>query len=340
MHLILPYAASAALDLPSAVAGLQLPNLQALLQRLTLVDRIDDHDALRPHMPHERVHARALGWPEEEPWPWAAWQMSQISAHGLAHNTTASSDATQLASTAQAWLTPCHWQVGMDQVMLLDPAALALRDEESQALMAAVQPLLQEDGLALHWHDALHWHARGELLQDLPAASLERVIGQNLRHWLQAGSAGSAARTLSRLQSEVQMLLYHHPVNEAREAQRLPTVNAFWLHGAGGLPASQHAQAQGPNRTHADPIHLRTDLRDSARQGHTAAWQAAWQALDRSAVAELLAHAQKGGAVTLSLCSEVRAITLESRPLSWTQRLRRRLQALRVADLLQNLITP
>lgn len=328
MHLILPYAASLALDTPSALAGLQLPNLQGLLQDLSLVDRLDPPEALPPHMPHERLLARALGWPEDGPWPWAAWLTAQAGP----------SEALQApAASAQAWLTPCHWQVGMDQVVLLDPASLMLTDEESQTLMAALQPLLHEDGLLLRWHDALHWHASGDLLQDLPTASLDRVIGQNLRHWLLAGSPGSAARTLSRLQSEVQMLLYHHPVNEAREARRLPTVNAFWLHGAGRLPAT--LQPADPSAK-ATRIELRADLRESARQGDTAAWQATWQALDRSAVAKLRAHAQGGGAVTLSLCSEDRAHTFETRPLPWTQRLQRRLRPLRVADILQDLIAP
>ena len=328
MHLILPYAASLALDTPSALAGLQLPNLQGLLQDLSLVDRLDPPEALPPHMPHERLLARALGWPEDGPWPWAAWLTAQAGP---------SEALRPPAASAQAWLTPCHWQVGMDQVVLLDPASLMLTDEESQALMAALQPLLHEDGLLLRWHDALHWHACGDLLQDLPTASLDRVIGQNLRHWLLAGSPGSAARTLSRLQSEVQMLLYHHPVNEAREARRLPTVNAFWLHGTGRLPAT--LQPADPSAK-ATRIELRADLRESARQGDTAAWQATWQALDRSAVAKLRAHAQGGGAVTLSLCSEDRAHTFETRPLPWTQRLQRRLRPLRVADILQDLIAP
>lgn len=328
MHLILPYATSPALDMPSALAGLQLPNLQALLQGLSLVDRAVEPETPSPLMPHERLLARALGWPEDGPWPWAAWQ--------IAHAGRAT-DYSPSATVAQAWLTPCHWQVGMDQVLLLDPASLLLADEESQALMAAVQSLLHEDGLQLRWHDALHWHASGALLEHLPTASLDRVIGQNLRHWLLAGSPGSAARTLSRLQSEVQMLLYHHPVNEAREARRLPTVNAFWLHGTGRLPAT--LQPADPSAK-ATRIELRADLRESARQGDTAAWQATWQALDRSAVAKLRAHAQGGGAVTLSLCSEDRAHTFETRPLPWTQRLQRRLRPLHVADILQDLIAP
>lgn len=329
MHLIIAYAASSALDLSTALADLQLPRLQAMLQGLQPVDTLDCPQA--PQLAHEQMLARSLGWPDEGPWPWAAWQC--LGQQAGSAPTPAASPTDPLATEAQAWLTPCHWQVGMDQVLLLDPASLALSDEASQALMAAVQPLFDADGLQLRWHDALHWHVRGALLDDMPTASLERVTGQNLRHWLQAGAPGNARRTFARLQSEVQMLLYHHPVNEAREARRQATVNAFWLHGAGRLRTAT-APAEDP------PCALRLDLRDSARHGDSAAWQAAWQALDADAVAALLIEARRGGRVRLSLCSEDRAHSFETRPLSWTERLHRRLRPLRVADTLQALITP
>ena len=318
MHLIIPYAASETLG-PAAWSGLPLPRLQALLQGLQLTRVLDKHEAQPPHMPHERLLAQALGWADDGPWPWAAWH-SVLQGHSH--------------PTPQAWLTPCHWQVGMDQVVLIDPTALQLTDAESQALMAAVQPLLQEDGLQLHWQDALHWHARGDALQAFATASLDRVIGQNLRHWL---PQGPTARTLSRLQSEVQMLLYHHPVNEARESRRQLTVNAFWLHGAGRLP-----DATGPAATQTGSAwpDMPMALRESARRGDVTTWQAAWQTLDQTAVADLLAHWQRTGQATLSLCSEDRAHTFEARPMPWHQRLKRRLQPLGVADTLQALITP
>jgi hypothetical protein len=44
------------------------------------------------------------------------------------------------------------------------------------------------------------------------------------------------------LLNEIQMALYQHPVNTAREARGAPVVNSLWPWGAGALPAS----AQGP----------------------------------------------------------------------------------------------
>jgi hypothetical protein len=59
----------------------------------------------------------------------------------------------------------------------------------------------------------------------------------DLTDWMPLGERAAAFR---RLQNEVQILWHAHPVNTAREARRLPPVNAFWIWGAAGagtLPA-------------------------------------------------------------------------------------------------------
>ncbi len=287
MHCIIAYAASA--HLPSeALDGLPLPRLTALLQRLQPAgfDR-DPEDGRAPAaMPHERAHARALGWDLQAPLPWAAWR-------------THSTD-----TAPQAWITPCHWQVGMDQVFMLDPGTLKLSDEESLALLQMLQPYLQEDGLQVRWHDALHWHAQGPMLAGWPAPSLDRVINANVRPWITAGLPGA----LVRLQSEMQMLAYQHPVNDARLARGQLPVNAFWVHGAGSL------KAQAPA---AGPMQYLDTLRASALRGDVTGWRAAWQAID----AQLPDPDTPG--LQLTLCSESAAQTWQARPQNWLSRMRR-----------------
>ncbi len=303
MHLIIPYAASHAFSGQAALTGLQLPNLQALLALLPRQQVLQDGDETPLHMPHERVHARALGGQPNACWPWAAWHWAQ-SGH-------------QSSTTAQAWMTPCHWQIGMDQVTLLNPDNLHLTDEESQQLLQAMQPFLQEDGLQVTWHSALLWHAQGEMLASLAYASLDRVIGQNVQHWM---PDSPAARPLQRLQSEMQMLLYNHPVNNAREARRQYTVNAFWLHGAGTWLHSQPATDAA--------LTVWPDLRTSALHGDVAAWRQAWQRLDETAVADALKHLHRTGQLSLSLCSEHAAHTYNPAPAAWHQRTSRALTRL------------
>jgi hypothetical protein len=296
MHLIIPYAASHALIGPEVWAGLRLPHLQTLLTLLQRQQVLQDPETSPLHLPHERLQAQALGWPLEAPTlPWAAWHLAQQG---------------QSSAEPQAWMTPCHWQVGMDQVVMADPAHLRLSDDESQQLLQAMQPFLQEDGLQVTWHSAWLWHAQGALLAELPTASLDRVIGQNVKDWM---PQHPAARPLQRLQSEMQMLLYNHPVNDAREARRQHTVNAFWLHGAGSLPTTSPTAALPMN----EAVTVSDALRASALHGDLQTWRQTWQQLDATAVADLLQHLKTTGQGTLSLCSEHAAHTYTVAPAAW-----------------------
>lgn len=301
MHLILPHAAS--LQWPaSALNALDLPNLQKLLVGMGLSSRLREPEGERPHplMPHERAEAQARGWPGQGPWPCAALVGDQESA--------------------QAWITPCHWQVGMDQVVMCDPHALQLSDEESQALLLAMQPYLIEDGLRVRWHSALRWHAQGELLEHLAPASLARVSGQNIRPWVMDGSLPGALR---RLQSEMQMLLYHHPVNEAREARGQQVVNSFWLHGAG------RAKPQPSDNT----VECLDSLSAAVRQGDPQAWQSAWIRLDLEVLSAWVGSTTP---LTLTLCSEIAADTYTRTPRPWWRRLLARSDARQTLQALLN----
>jgi len=310
MHLILPFAASHALP-ASALQGLALPRLRQHLAGLLPSGDVFDPQAQHPLMPHERAHAQALGWPADGPWPFAALALQAQDA------------------TPTAWLTPCHWRIGMDRVHMLAPAALGLGEDESQALLQAVQPWLAQDGLQAQWHDALHWRVQGPLLQAVCGASLARVSaggeGVNIRPWITDGRWPPA---LLRLQSEVQMLLYPHPVNEAREARGLPTVNAFWLHGAGALPPLATPTATA---TPSEPVRCLSPLQPAALRGDATAWRAAWQALD----AEL---AQMPALTALTLCSETRARTWRPRPRGLLHTLAQRLRPQREDAALHSLL--
>ena len=304
MHLILSHAASHRWpDADQPV--LNLPHLQQLLGRMRRVQTLTDLEWERPHplMPHERALAQALGWPDAGPWPWAARDTGMAGA--------------------QAWITPCHWQVGMDQVVMLPPEALALTEEESRQLLQAMQPYMAEDGLQLQWHSPMRWLAHGEVLGGIASASLARVSGVNIRPWITDGSLPPALR---RLQSEMQMLLYHHPVNDARTARGQLTVNAFWLHGAGQTASSA-----------ASDVRCIDDLDTAARQGDARAWQAAWQQMDRERLAPL---AQAGADLTLTLCSETAAHTWRTQPQPWHPRLLRRLHPLDANAVLRDLLRP
>jgi hypothetical protein len=159
----------------------------------------------------------------------------------------------------------------------------------------------------LLWGAPTRWYLAHELLTELPTASLDRVIGRNPDMWM---PDRPEAATLRRLMSEVQMLLYQHPVNEAREAAGLPPVNSIWLSGCGLRQVESQPAPQ-----------LVETLRTPALQGDWAGWVQAWQAADAGPVRDLLARAQAGEAVQLTLCGERRAQRYENSRRSWKARL-------------------
>lgn len=293
-HLIIPFAASTSEAARQALTGQALPHLERLLTRLRTTHQIQGEETSLS-MPHERALAHALCLPDDDGrTPWAAWHCLQPGAPALPGQ-----DRTQ----AFAFVTPCQWQVSTDHVTLCDPQALALDEAASRALLAIVSPWFAEDGITLHYDQPTRWVAQGAIFDDLPTASLERVLLRDVRPWM---PPAASARTLHRLHSEMQMLLYTHAFNETRSEQGLPPVNAFWVHGAGAWTGEYRTTQTRPT--------LQDDLRGPALREDWAAWTAAWKALDAGPLASLLQRAEQGQPVRLTLCGERGAVTLESYP--------------------------
>jgi hypothetical protein len=218
--------------------------------------------------------------------------------------------------------------VGTDQVSLLDPAALMLSDAESRAFFDAVAELFTSEGCALHWGSRTRWYVAHERLAGLRCAALDRVVGRNVDRWLggdgQGGAPDAAQRWLRRLQGEVQMLLYTHPLNEARAQRGLLPVNSFWLSGCGV------AQKVG----NAENVRLDDRLRGPTLAADAPGWARAWETLDSSLLADLLRRTDP--ADRLTLCGERAAVTLAPCT-GWWARLRGRLVAPRAHTLLESL---
>lgn len=287
------------IDLPS------LPNLTALLARLVPTGR-DEADAYRLSPPHERALAQALGLSGADGGlPWAAH--------------AAAADGIDTGALAWGLLSPVNWQVGRESLTMGDPAALGLDAARSRAFFDALQPLLAEAGWRLVWGAPTRWYVTHESLTDLCTASLDRVIGRNPDVWL---PDAPAAKPFKRLASEVQMLLYTHPLNAAREACGELPLNSVWLSGCG--------RRQPPRANAAVSVDDR--LRAPALAGDWPAWCAAWQALDAGPLATLRAAVERGEPVALTLCGERSAATFATRttPAPLWQRVRARLAPARV----------
>lgn len=292
-HWIVPFAASLSEPCLHALPRLDeagaLPNLHRLLPRLQEVARIEG-DEYALSMPHERVLARQMDWPDTDgQMPWAHWW--------AAHD-----QVTLDAGLCWGLLSPGHWLMGRDHLTVLDPHTQSLGEAESRALLEAVRPLFEDDGWTLLWGAPTRWYAAHASLQGLPTASLDRVIGRNPDVWL---TDHPQARMLRRLQSEVQMLLYQHPINDQREAAGLSTVNSFWLSGCGpsGLTTRLPAGTQ-----------LESALRQPMLADDMPLWLDAWVHLDATVFGQAVQALEAGHSLCLTLCGERHAVTLAPAP--------------------------
>jgi hypothetical protein len=295
-HWVIAYAApdSEALRaaMNNALDTLYLPNLQKLLRRMACVSKLSTtpEGVSAFLMPHESAPQLMGAWP---------------------------------LLGKEAIMTPCHWQVGMNEVILLNPKELALNENESRQLLSAIQPYFEEDGLQVVYESPLVWRVTGDLLDGLPLASIDRVVGQNIKPWM---PEHQRAKTLQRLQSEMQMLLYQHPVNDERSLKGRWTVNSFWLH--------RRLEQLYPDS--AD-FGVALDLRETVGPFNAKLWQQAWQHLDATLCTSLYQALDQNHEISLSLCSETTWRHYRPQAASWLNKLQRLIQPVSVSQELRAL---
>jgi hypothetical protein len=291
-----------------------LPHLTALLRLLTPAQRqTGSEDSLSPL--HELLQAQALGLQAPDGLlPWATLQALALQLPAAA------------PGQGWAWLTPCHWQANADHVRMADPAHSQISAEESHTVMEALRGFLAEDGVALHGLQDGNWLALGAVFHDLPTASLARASGGAVDHWL---PRQAQAQPLRKLQNELQMLLYAHPVNDARSARGLLPVNSFWVSGTGSLPDGFHPAQSGGTLLGA--------LREPSQRNDATGWTQAMQALDAGPIHALLEQARRGTPIELTLCGETAAQTFTLQPQGLWARISQRFVATDVPALLQSL---
>jgi hypothetical protein len=293
MHLLIPFACVSTHDAHQALQGLTLPHLEKLLRRMTLV-HTDQGDPQSLLTPHERVQARIQG------------QSPALS--------------TPDDDVPRALITPCHWTVNTDHIVMGDPQALGLAETESKALLEAVRPYFEEDDIALEYAEPLQWLARSRLFRGLATASVDRVAGGNIDPWV---PKTAQAAPLRRLQNEMQMLLYTHPVNDARAGRGLQTVNSFWVSGTGALAGGGTATYAAHNFDLTDPLTICSTLRSSALMEDWTTWAEAWQQLDATDCAALLRDVALGQPSSLTLCGDRHALTFHTAPIRFIDKIMR-----------------
>jgi hypothetical protein len=198
--------------LERAVQDLRLPALETLLVRGTIRT-----------CPDEGVEAalcEVMGIPRQQDWPLAPITLEADGGHaGDKH-----------------WLRadPVHLRIMRDRIVLTDSRALNLSSQEATLLTSSIGQHFGDafNPIALH---PQRWYVPFSCPPRLTTTSPSVAMGRAIDPLLPQGDDGVRFRALL---NELQMLLFTHPVNQAREAQGGLTANSLWLWGGGTQPAA------------------------------------------------------------------------------------------------------
>jgi hypothetical protein len=239
LTVVLPFALPAPEFAHELARSLNAPALAALLSR-TSSHRVVPYAHGARALPHEMWLARELGLEQFGQPAFAAAAMRGFGLDPL--------DGTWFI------INPSHIEIARSHLMMPDLRQLPLADAESRALFDAARPYFEESGHALAYGDARTWFMRADQWAGLDTATPDTAVGMNLTDFMPTGAHALAYR---KLQNEIQMLWYTHPVNAARETRRQPPINAFWPWSAATtansksvIPASNVIPARAG--THAD----------------------------------------------------------------------------------------
>lgn len=124
---------------------------------------------------------------------------------------------------------PVHIHIARDHLVLTDPRQLTLTDKDSLALFDIAKPLFAETGHDLRYGNAAFWFLRADDWNELQTATPDAAAGHNIDIWM---PKGTGERDWRKVQNEVQMHWFTHPLNAEREMNGQKPVNSLWLWGA------------------------------------------------------------------------------------------------------------
>ena len=136
------------------------------------------------------------------------------------------------------WLyaAPVHLVLQRDSFSLAAPVPLLLESNESDVLTRAINKHFEADGLMFFWHQNT-WFLSLKTNPNIQTTTPQSVINKDINAFL---PTGEGAMQWAKFQNEIQMLLFDHPINLAREAKRLPAINSIWCYGL-GIIENKHA---------------------------------------------------------------------------------------------------
>jgi hypothetical protein len=246
LEIVLPFALPPRELAPDLIRNLQTPNLARLL---AVSNRAPDQlfDPMAAQLPHE------------------LW----LTGHHAPCHAVAQMQALGLPAQEGFWfiLNPVHFHIARDHLVLTDTRQLALTDESARTLFQLALLEIEAAGLSACYGNAQTWFLRADHWAELQTCSVDAACGHNIDIWM---PRGDMARAWRKLQNEIQMAWFEHPMHQQRQEQSLPVVNSLWI-SQGSTLTTTATTAPPPTRTahlqrigSQQPPHQHADERDQA----------------------------------------------------------------------------
>ena len=139
-------------------------------------------------------------------------------------------------NTSIARIEPIHIHAARDHLVLTSTQILDIKASEADALFESVKDIFAEMSAITHRSKPHKWFIESSALQTLSTVSTAQAEGRNIDHWMPSDtSQEGVARQWRKWQNEIQMIWFNHPVNEARQAEGMLSINSVWISGNGTL---------------------------------------------------------------------------------------------------------
>ncbi|WP_254351937.1 hypothetical protein [Neisseria mucosa] len=128
--------------------------------------------------------------------------------------------------THSAFASPVWQQMGMHHVNIISGEFIGIQKEEAQRLCADLSAFYQDKDWQFEPLCESMWLLSMPTIEDWGAECVLDVCGQPE---MDGQAHGKDAVFWLAMQTEIQMFLHTHPINQAREQQGLPEINGLWL---------------------------------------------------------------------------------------------------------------
>ena len=230
LHLLIPSLFWPEDSLPEIYRDLPLPALETLLAKSLRTE--DESNGLEAWL------CRTFGVEKQQDWP-------------VAPITLQADSGGQVTAGNHYWLRadPVHLRIEHTQIVLADSQIFRVTAEEAIQFTDLLNRHFAGDGYDLTLGDSGitkqrplllplapdRWYLRVTEAPTLKTHSLSSVSGRDISDLLPSGGDGLQWQ---RYFNEIQMFLYEHPLNLAREARGELAINSIWPWGGGTMPQS------------------------------------------------------------------------------------------------------